>query len=465
MQRILVAAVIVLSGAACESTVGADSFVFTPVVDDSTAVPGQSTTFTLFANGPPVLEGSDLAFIGQFNGGFGWYKYVGGNLTKVADSNTAIPADPSNQDFGFFDAEGISFSRGEVAFSAGRTTGGLLRGIYTDVGGTLDFFAGSNLDIPGTRHEFFAFVVFPSIDNGNIVFTGGSSGTTRGVYTNLGGNLHAVDSNSTSQNYGLTTIDSGNLAYEFPQNNGIKAQLGGLGFGISPTGLEPAISGSNIAFVGSSFHAIDANFGAGIVTVADTSTSIPEGSGTFESLSTVSISGSAVTFLGVDAMDRMGLYTTLGGTLKKIVAEGDTLNGRTVSQLFSSREALSGQNIAFAVNFTDGFEAIYLATFSPPKPGDYNGDGTVNAADYTVWRDSLGQSGAGLAADGTGPAGVPDGVVDQLDYDFWKANFGNQSGAGAGANAGVPEPATFMLLILAAASLCGCRAVKAKESC
>ena len=30
--------------------------------------------------------------------------------------------------------------------------------------------------------------------------------------------------------------------------------------------------------------------------------------------------------------------------------------------------------------------------------GDYNDDGTVDAADYTVWRDSLGQTGSGLAA-------------------------------------------------------------------
>jgi hypothetical protein len=32
--------------------------------------------------------------------------------------------------------------------------------------------------------------------------------------------------------------------------------------------------------------------------------------------------------------------------------------------------------------------------------GDYNHDGTVDAADYVVWRKSLGQTGAGLAADG-----------------------------------------------------------------
>ena len=60
-----------------------------------------------------------------------------------------------------------------------------------------------------------------------------------------------------------------------------------------------------------------------------------------------------------------------------------------------------------------------------PLPGDYNFNGVVDAADYSVWRDTVGSTND-LRADGSGAAaGVPDGVVDELDYDFWKANFGN----------------------------------------
>jgi hypothetical protein len=73
--------------------------------------------------------------------------------------------------------------------------------------------------------------------------------------------------------------------------------------------------------------------------------------------------------------------------------------------------------------------------------GDYNHNGIVDAADYTVWRDTLG-SISNLAADGN-----VNGVIDAGDYDVWKSNFGNHSGSGAGANAGVPEPTTFMLLL------------------
>jgi len=50
--------------------------------------------------------------------------------------------------------------------------------------------------------------------------------------------------------------------------------------------------------------------------------------------------------------------------------------------------------------------------------GDYNGDGAVNAADYTTWQNSLG-SADDLRADGNG-----NDIVDQADYDIWKAAMG-----------------------------------------
>ena len=89
-------------------------------------------------------------------------------------------------------------------------------------------------------------------------------------------------------------------------------------------------------------------------------------------------------------------------------------------------------------------------------PGDYNHNGIVDAADYTVWRDSLGQTGTGLAANGD-DTGASAGVIDQADYNIWKANFGNIAGPGAGSGsagalpsqAAVPEPASALLSVLA----------------
>ena len=46
--------------------------------------------------------------------------------------------------------------------------------------------------------------------------------------------------------------------------------------------------------------------------------------------------------------------------------------------------------------------------------------GTVDAADYTVWRNTLGQA----VARGTGPTGITTAWSTTADYQVWKANYG-----------------------------------------
>lgn len=95
--------------------------------------------------------------------------------------------------------------------------------------------------------------------------------------------------------------------------------------------------------------------------------------------------------------------------------------------------------------------AVYLRL---AVPGDYNADGAVDAADYTLWRNFFGQSGANLPADGTGPASVPDGTVDMLDYALWKSHFGESVTAGSaarGPETAVPEPMAGSSVVIALA--------------
>ena len=70
--------------------------------------------------------------------------------------------------------------------------------------------------------------------------------------------------------------------------------------------------------------------------------------------------------------------------------------------------------------------------------GDYNDDGFVDAADYTVWRNNLG--GTALPFNETASLGT----VDEADYQAWKDNFGATSGSGSAAgNPAVPEPSSM----------------------
>lgn len=87
-----------------------------------------------------------------------------------------------------------------------------------------------------------------------------------------------------------------------------------------------------------------------------------------------------------------------------------------------------------------------------PLTGDFNEDGSVDAADYTVWRDALVDMGR-LPNDGDTE------VADAGDYDDWKANFGASSSAvsSIAAVTAVPEPTSLAMLLLAVGLLPVCR--------
>jgi hypothetical protein len=80
-------------------------------------------------------------------------------------------------------------------------------------------------------------------------------------------------------------------------------------------------------------------------------------------------------------------------------------------------------------------------------PGDYNDDGTVDAADYVVLRKGL---------------GTP---FSQTDIDMWRANFGESGGEGTSANAPVPEPAASILFAIGLLSTAMRRGVKSRNHC
>lgn len=93
----------------------------------------------------------------------------------------------------------------------------------------------------------------------------------------------------------------------------------------------------------------------------------------------------------------------------------------------------------FTVEVNGSNEGDYLPT---GLDGDFNDDGTVDAADYTVYRDNLGLSDAALNGNGTGG-----GTVVSADYTLWVNNYGATSSSSSASS--VPEPSSFLLLLVA----------------
>jgi hypothetical protein len=81
-------------------------------------------------------------------------------------------------------------------------------------------------------------------------------------------------------------------------------------------------------------------------------------------------------------------------------------------------------------------------------PGDYNGDASVNAADYVLWRNHN-NTAVTLPNDAT-PG------TSAADYSVWRSHFGESQGSASGAisNFAVPEPAAIMPLMFGLASWC-----------
>ncbi len=84
-----------------------------------------------------------------------------------------------------------------------------------------------------------------------------------------------------------------------------------------------------------------------------------------------------------------------------------------------------------------------VTTPPPSLLGDFNGDWIVDAADYVVWRNSLGANVVRWSgADASG-----NGKIDVDDYLLWKLHFGDTSPATLQGGIAVPEPGSLGLVL------------------
>ena len=158
-----------------------------------------------------------------------------------------------------------------------------------------------------------------------------------------------------------------------------------------------------------------------------------------------------------------GVLTIGGGLSHAFTAMLDTATAGIFSATYSL--LLSDENIAGAQNNMPLTLTLTGTIAAAALTGDYNGDGIVDAADYTVWRDTFGATvTANSGADGDG-----DGMIDDGDYQAWIDHFGETSpGSGAGASAShvgaVPEPGGMFLFAIGAAIAIGGAACRRKNA-
>lgn len=144
----------------------------------------------------------------------------------------------------------------------------------------------------------------------------------------------------------------------------------------------------------------------------------------------------------------LSIFATNGTTL---LGSANLTGAGGVESLSDILLSAAGKYYARITGASDNVQLYQLllsaSAFSTVLAGDYNLDGIVDAADFTVWRNSLGRSGTNLPADGNG-----DGVVNATDFMLWKSNFGNtSSGSGVLTGGVVPEPASCLSLVWIAA--------------
>jgi hypothetical protein len=146
------------------------------------------------------------------------------------------------------------------------------------------------------------------------------------------------------------------------------------------------------------------------------------------------------------------IYFTTDGVTDPRLIGGGVNSSAAVKQYTGVGVPISGTTTVRARLRTAGgqWSGLVEATFNTVTlPGDYNGSGTVNDDDYTVWRSSFGASVAALSgADGNG-----NGVVDAADYSVWRDNFGASLGSGAAALSAVAAESTVAEATLAESAL------------
>ncbi|GJM15644.1 MAG: hypothetical protein DHS20C13_09710 [Thermodesulfobacteriota bacterium] len=330
------------------------------VMDKNTAIPGGSGNFT--SSGTPISLGDGNVAFGGFGSSSqsGIYRSIAGTLGVVADETTAIPGGSGN-----FTGFGIptSLGGGDVAFLGLGSSS--QRGIYTFIAGTLAVVVNTSTAIPGGSGNFTEFNDPLSLGDGDVAFRASGSGGQSGIYTVIGGTLALVADENTMAPGGLATFSN-----------------------FSP---PTPLTGGDVAFLGvsSGQNGIYAFLGGTLGLVANTSTPIPGGSGNFTSFFNPVSLGGIVAFRGSGSGGQTGIYALIGGILVSVVDSNTPIPGGSGNFTgIGNPVSLSSLDIAFFGLGSGGQEGVYKAL--------------VDTGSITIVKETDPDGGLGFEFSGTG---------------------------------------------------------------
>jgi hypothetical protein len=156
---------------------------------------------------------------------------------------------------------------------------------------------------------------------------------------------------------------------------------------------------------------------------------------------------------GTTAGDSIGeTWDEAGGSSDSVLAESFLLGSTTLApldslSLGSAFKAAGMKDVTFTyLDATSGAIVTGSVEYAMAVgiTGDYNDNGTVDAADYVVWRENL-NTAKDLPNDAIG------GTIGAAHYDQWRANFGKPSSSGSAlsTSAAVPELPNCVLALIA----------------
>jgi hypothetical protein len=358
------------------------------IADLDTPVPGGTGSFAGFLD--VAADGGEVALAGSGGGQSGIYLHSAGSLEVVADRNMRIPPADSL----FFDGfSEVSLDSGDIVFVAGPNH--QVNGVYLHRGGSLSAIADWDTPVPGRPRDSFSRFSELTADSGHVTFVGETVGRHRGVYDYDGSSIHLVVDNEVAfpdgtgnfRTFDSPWADEGTVAfagtapafygpegvYQYDGNRiSVVADYstpipGGTGT-FEGFGHYVSADGSDVLFSGwgtdpSSSLQRDGLYlasGSSLTVVVDTQTPVPDGAGNFASFwpGMESLSGGDVAFLGYDQWLHSGVYLHAKGSLTAVADENTPIPGGTGSFTgFWGPPSLHGGNVAFLSHTPRG---VYL---------------------------------------------------------------------------------------------------------